>query len=81
MRDLFGMQKGFIEDVKDPKASGRVKVRIINKEFRTGQSGEFIPVPATQDLPWAAVLMPSNASGGTATSCSSHNIRKGDIVW
>ena len=49
------MQKGFVEDVRDPKGSGRVKVRIINKEFRTGDGGQFIPVPATADLPWAAL--------------------------
>ena len=80
-RDLFAMQKGFVEDITDPKGSGRVKVRIINKEFRTGDAGQFIPVPATADLPWAGILMPVNASGGTATSCSSHNIKVGDIVW
>lgn len=80
-RDLFAMQKGFVEDVRDPKGSGRVKVRIINKEFRTGDGGQFIPVPATEDLPWAAVLMPVNASGGSATCASNHNIKSGDIVW
>lgn len=81
-QDLFAQpQRGFVEDVRDPKGSGRVKVRIINKEFRTGDSGQFIPVPATEDLPWAAVLMPTNASGGSATSASSHNIKSGDIVW
>jgi len=79
--DLFGYQKGFIEDINDPKGSGRVRVRIINKEFRTGTNGEYVPVPETQYLPWATVLMPVNASGGAATSASSHNLKRGDLVW
>ena len=79
--DLFALQKGFIEDVADPKESGRVRVRLINKEFRSGDGGQFIPVPETQYLPWATVLMPADNAGGTGTSGSGHNLKRGDIVW
>ena len=79
--DLFALQKGFIEDIADPKESGRVRVRLINKEFRSGDGGQFIPVPETQYLPWATVLMPADNAGGTGTFASGHNLKRGDIVW
>ena len=80
IQDLFAFQKGFVEDITDPKGSGRIKVRIIGKEYRQ-EDDKTIPEPPTADLPWATVMMPVDNAGGTATAASTHNIKVGDIVW
>jgi len=61
-KDFFGKDKftpflGQVEDVNDPKMSGRVKVRCIgwHPKERSG-SDEALP---TEDLPWARVGMPT----------------------
>ena len=47
---------GMVEDVNDPKAAQRVKVRCIgvHPEKRNGENGV-----KTEDLPWARVGMPT----------------------
>ncbi len=58
--DFFGKDSGFffigqIEDVNDPKLSGRVKVRIVGIHPKDKDGGDGI---STDDLPWAHVIMP-----------------------
>lgn len=59
-KDFFGRDKfspfiGQVEDVNDPKMSGRIKVRCIgwHPKEKTGEDGL-----KTEDLPWARVGMP-----------------------
>tara|TARA_Y100000361_G_scaffold69963_2_gene61818 strand:- start:68405 stop:71659 length:3255 start_codon:yes stop_codon:yes gene_type:complete len=79
--DNSNVWEGQIESTADPKQSGRVRVRVLDREFRVGEGGETIPEPATNQLPWATVAMPVNAAGGSGTSASSHNLKTGDFVY
>ena len=65
IQDLFAFQKGFVEDITDPKGSGRIKVRIIGKEYRQ-EDDKTIPEPCllyTSPSPRDGLLsrMPSSA--------------------
>jgi hypothetical protein len=55
-KDSFVPFLGQVEDVNDPKMSGRVKVRCVgwHPKNKTGEDGL-----ATDDLPWARVGMPT----------------------
>lgn len=55
-KDSLSMFLGCIEDVNDPKASGRVKVRCVgwHPSAKTGNDSL-----ATEDLPWAHVCLPT----------------------
>ena len=63
--DFFGKDNltsflGVVEDVNDPKQSGRVKVRCVgwhpNSKEGTGEGEDGL---STEDLPWARVAMPT----------------------
>ena len=76
----FDLHEAYVEDIDDPKGSGRVKVRIIGIHEYEGEGESRIGIPPTKDLPWSRVLMPVTHSGGAHTSASSHNMQVGDSV-
>ena len=61
--DFFGKDKftsfiGVVEDVNDPKQSGRVKVRCVGWHPKAKEGDESGDGLTTDDLPWAKVGMP-----------------------
>ena len=75
--DAWDLQEGQVESIDDPKNSRRVKVRVYDLH---GKLDENNGEPTTEELPWARVVMPVTASGGTFTSSSTHNLKVGDFV-
>ena len=75
--DAWDLQEGQVESIDDPKNSRRVKVRVYDLH---GKLDENNGEPTTEELPWARVVMPVTASGGSFTSSSTHNLKVGDFV-
>ena len=70
-RDGFTWWIGEVEDKNDPQQLGRVRVRIVGW-YTGGPSNEaYLSTVKTEDLPWAAVLLPTDQPGikntGTTT--------------
>lgn len=73
--DGFSWWIGQVENNKDDKNSGRVQVRIVGQHHREGD------ITATEDLPWANVMMPANvpySDGGTTGA--TNNLQVGSWV-
>jgi hypothetical protein len=66
---------GVVENVNDPRQTGRVQVRAIGYHPEKGDQG----VP-TQDLPWAYVLQPTTSSGMSGMG-STHDLKDGSWVF
>ena len=65
-QDGFSWFIGVVEDRKDPKKAGRVRVRCMGYH-----SAKKVDIP-TEDLPWASIMMPVTAGGNSGIGTSSH---------
>ena len=76
-KDGFTSFIGVVEDVNDPKRSGRVKVRCIgwHPKDKTGEGGL-----KTEDLPWARVGMPTTHAQQSRLG-GKHGLLPGVWVW
>lgn len=62
---------GIVEDIKDPKKLGRLKVRMIN---------EYSDRVDVEDIPWAMVMTPVNSASLLGVGTSPTGIQKGSRV-
>jgi hypothetical protein len=65
---------GVVEDRADPKAMGRVRVRVLGIHTENKSS---LP---TEDLPWATVMLPTTAAGVGGLGDSMHSLVPGSWV-
>lgn len=65
---------GVVEDINDPEKMNRVRVRVFGKHT------ENKPLIATEDLPWATVMMPTTSSGNSGLGDSPHFLVNGSWV-
>tara|TARA_B100000287_G_scaffold316129_2_gene299727 strand:+ start:11647 stop:14796 length:3150 start_codon:yes stop_codon:yes gene_type:complete len=75
----FNLYEGFVEDIKDPKKSGRVRVRVKTIHSYEGEGKDRVGIPPTEELPWATVMMPTTHATSTH-QISNHNLKVGDAV-
>ena len=82
-KDHLSLFIGQVEDVNDPKRSGRVKVRCLGLHTRDKQSGEsensknnYI---TTEDLPWSRVILPTTHAQQSRTG-GKHGLLPGSWV-
>ena len=73
-QDGFSWFIGVVEDRKDPKKAGRVRVRCLGYHNADIQK---IPI---EDLPWASVMMPVTAGANSGIGMSPHFLIKGTWV-
>ena len=73
-QDGFSWFIGVVEDRKDPKKAGRVRVRCMGYH-----SAKKVDIP-TEDLPWASIMMPVTAGGNSGIGTSSHFLIEGTWV-
>ena len=76
-KDDFVSFHGQVEDVDDPKRSGRVRVRCIGwhpKSKKNEKDGV-----TREDLPWAHVELPTTSSGQNRIGAK-HRLQEGDFV-
>ena len=66
---------GVVEDRKDPKKNGRVRVRIYS--LYTGDTGKM----PTDQLPWAYVLMPITSAANSGIGDSPTGVVEGTTVY
>ena len=57
--DGFHWFTGVVEDNKDPRQLGRVRVRVLGDHTTDKEKDKGIP---TEDLPWAIVMNPANSA-------------------
>lgn len=65
---------GVVEDVNDPEKMNRVRVRVFGKHTDAKN------LIATEDLPWATVMMPTTSSGNSGIAESPHFLTQGSWV-
>lgn len=65
---------GVVEDIIDPEMLGRVRVRVY------GIHSPYLSDIAVEDLPWSAVLMPTNGGGVSGLGASPTGIQQGAQV-
>ena len=73
-QDGFSWFIGVVEDRKDPKKAGRVRVRCLGYHSSDTQK---IPM---EDLPWASVMMPVTAGANSGIGMSPHFLIEGTWV-
>ena len=73
-QDGFSWFIGVVEDRKDPKKAGRVRVRCLGYHNADIQK---IPI---EDLPWASVMMPVTAGANSGIGMSPHFLIEGTWV-